>query len=109
MIRSELQHFKSTDSTANELRTEAAPLTTPTIPSSHIDFSVDNEFVEGASSLPMEVDYRPPEIGSQGPPTASNHEGSFILSQISLPDIFLGILQNLWSCSDPIYHGNTSK
>ena len=63
LIRKELQESRI-HSTNNELHSEAT-LIPPQIPSSLTYFDVNNDFVEGSSSMPMEVDYPLPELNLQ--------------------------------------------
>ncbi|EDR01414.1 uncharacterized protein LACBIDRAFT_333279 [Laccaria bicolor S238N-H82] len=66
MIRKELP--ERTHSNPNEIQVDATPLTLPAIPlSSRVDFGANNEFVEGSSLVPMDVDYPSPELNTQEP------------------------------------------
>ncbi len=54
------------------------PLTLALIPAFLVESSVNNEFVEGSSLMPMEVEYASPELGHQEPTTAPSLYGMFV-------------------------------
>jgi hypothetical protein len=109
MIRKELRDVNRAHAIANQLQAEAMRSSSPTLPSSSclIGFSANTgtEFVEGSSSVHMEVDYPSPEMDSKEPTTAVNLDGTLTPSQTML----LRILQTLQSYLDPIYRRNTLK
>ncbi|KAF8798516.1 hypothetical protein BYT27DRAFT_7122910 [Phlegmacium glaucopus] len=67
MIRRELHQDLHTHSTTNRFQVEATPPVSLTIPSSLINLDANNEFVEGSSSIPIEVEYMSPELDPQEP------------------------------------------
>jgi hypothetical protein len=83
MIRKELRDIKHTHAIANQLRAEATRSPSPTLPSCLIGFGTNTEFVEGSSSVHMEVDYPSPEMDSQEPTTAVNLDGTLTPSHNS--------------------------
>ena len=97
IIRRELRELRA-HSMANQLHIEATPIP-PKIPSSS---DANNEFVEGSSSMSMEVEYPSPALDPQGMLTLSSSLRCLFL-------MFTGISQTLWPCSDLIYRGNTLR
>ena len=89
MIRKELRNINLKcvpHAIVDQLQTEAR-LPSPTLPSCIIGFGANTEFVEGSSSVHMEVDY--PSLGtdSQEPTTAVNLDGMLSPSQTIPPDV----------------------
>jgi hypothetical protein len=85
IIRKELRDVNRAHAIANQLQAEATP--SPTLPSCLIGFGTNTEFVEGSSSVHMEVDYPSPEMDSQEPTTAVNLDGMLTPSQTIPPDV----------------------
>jgi hypothetical protein len=76
-IRRELQDRRM-HSTTNQLQAEAKSVIARTIPSSLIDLNAGSEFVEGSSSMPMEIsEYPLLELDLQEPTTAPRLSGTF--------------------------------
>jgi hypothetical protein len=86
MIRKELRDVKHTHAIVNQLQAEATQSPSPTLPSC---LGANTEFVEGSSSVHMEVDYHDPslEMDSQEPTTAVNLDGTLTPSQTISPDV----------------------
>jgi hypothetical protein len=82
MIRRELQNLGEHSAT-KELQADEMPLIPPTIPSSLVDYGAD-EFVEGSSSMSMDVEHPLPVLDPQGPTLAANLDGMLFLYRISL-------------------------
>ena len=78
MIRQELQDLR---------KAKPTPLISPIIPSSLSNLDGNDEFVEGSSSMPMEVEYPSLEPGPQAPTTAPRLDGMLTLSQVSLVNV----------------------
>jgi len=87
MIRKELRDVKHTHAIVNQLQAEATRSPSPTLPSCPIGFGTNTEFVEGSSSVHMEVDYPSLEMDSQEPTTAVNLDGMLTPSQTISPDV----------------------
>jgi len=89
MIRKELRDVKHTHAIVNQLQAEATRSPSPTLPSRLIGFGANTEFVEGSSSVHMEVDHDDPspEMDSQEPTTAVNLDGTLTPSQTISPDV----------------------
>jgi hypothetical protein len=90
MIQKELRDIKRrTHETVNQLQAEATRSPSPTLPSCLIGSGANSEFVEGSSSVHMEVDYPslPVETDSQEPTTAVNLDGMLAPSQKIPPDV----------------------
>ena len=87
MIQKELRDIKRAHTIVNQFRAEGTQSPLPTLPSCLIGFSTDGEFVEGSSSVHMEVDYPSPETGSREPTTAVNLDGMPTPSQTIPCDI----------------------
>ena len=106
MIRKELRDVERTHAIVDQLQAEATWSPSPTLSSCLISFGANAEFVEGSSSVHMEVDYPSLEMDSQEPTTAVNLDGT-LTKQLLL--MLLRILQTLQSHLDPIYLRNTLK
>lgn len=91
MIQKELRDIKRAHEIVNQLQAEATRSPSPTLPSCLIGFRANSEFVEGSSSVHMEVDYPseslPMETDSQEPTTAVNLDGMLAPSQNIPPDV----------------------
>lgn len=87
MIRKELRDIKGAHAIVNQLQAEATRSPSPT-PSCLVGFGANTEFVEGSSSVHMEVDYPSPEMDIQEPTTtAVNLDGTLAPSQTIPPDV----------------------
>ncbi|KAF8804428.1 hypothetical protein BYT27DRAFT_7106461 [Phlegmacium glaucopus] len=92
MIRKELRDVKCEHAIINQLQVEVTPPLSPTIPPCCVDFSANNEFVEGSSSVPMEVDHPPLESDPREPTTVPNHDEPAVTFGPHLPPEYIKII-----------------
>lgn len=86
-IREELRASRTPTSTPTrkQFQAEGMPPILPQIPTSLLESRVNDEFVEGPSSMPMEVGYASPEQGDQEHTMAPSLYGTLV----HFPDVSL--------------------
>jgi len=92
-IRRELQDL-CTHPAPNQFQVEETPLVSPAITSSLITSDANNEFVEGSSSIAIEIEYPSPELDPEESTTAPS------LGMLTLSQLFLPVFT--WSLTNPV-------